>query len=480
MQSRTDQVHSYQFFLQRVVSGLVARESDPAELPFRRLGWAGIGSVMVAVLVAAGFGVYGVLAGGGATGWRDGESIVVEKGSETPYLYRDGRLHPMVNFVSAQLALGGDADVARVSARSLEGVPRGPTLGIPGAPEGLPDGGNLLTGQWAFCSEQRADGRGGTETVSVLGIGRGREAGRPVGAQALLVRDAGRPGGSDLHLVWRGHRFALGSEPEATLRALGASRSRARPVAAVWLDALPVGDPLRPRGEVPVRGAPTTALPDPGEGETVLTGQVIVDAGTYLLVTPAELVELTPLQAEIVLRDPATDDAYPDGPVEAVRMPVPVDADTEPLPERTEASPPESRPELVPEDLLGPVVCAAFTPARFTPDVRVGGQLRTTAGAVVTPGQTAQGSLLADYVLVAGGTAALVQSVASPDAAGGPWHIVTDQGIRYPLPAPEVAGAFGYQPDRRVRVPAGLVDLLPAGPALDPAGAVTPLDPAGP
>ena len=48
MQSRRDQIHSYQFFMHRVVSGLVTREADPRELPFGRLGGAALGSVMVA------------------------------------------------------------------------------------------------------------------------------------------------------------------------------------------------------------------------------------------------------------------------------------------------------------------------------------------------------------------------------------------------------------------------------------------------
>jgi type VII secretion protein EccB len=477
MQSRTDQVHSYQFFLQRVISGLVARESDPAELPFRRLGWSAFGSIMVAVLVAAGFGVYGILVGGGATSWRDGRSVVVEKGSETPYIYRNERLYPMLNLVSAQLALGGNPRVARVSARSLEGVPRGPTLGIPGAPQGLPDDQRLLTGGWTLCSQEHPDGRGGRATFSVLGVGRAAEGGRPAGDGAMLVRDAG-VADSDPQLVWHGHRFVL-AEPESALLVLGTSRESALPVASAWLDALPVGDPLAPP-PVSDRGEPSAAFGELRD-RVMRSGQVLQVAGRHYLVRAQDLIGITPLQADLVLADPATDEAYPDQEPEVLTDVPPgvmANAYVDHVPEAGVTSPPATRPEFVslaPEDARDAAVCAGFAPGRFAPEVTAGARLPVT-GAIGTPQQTAEGGLLAGYVLVEGGSAALVQTVASPEAPGGAWHIVTDQGVRYALPSPEVALVFGYRPDRRVRVPAGLLALLPAGPVLDPAAAVLPMN----
>lgn len=244
------------------------------------------------MLVAAGFGVYGMLVGGGATSWRDGDSVIVEKGSETPYIYRDGRLHPMVNIVSARLALGEHAGISRVSARSLVGVPRGQTLGIPGAPAGLPAGGSLLTGGWTMCTEQRPDGRGGRETVSVLGVGQGPDGGQPAGDRAVLVRDATAGGG--LHLVWHGHRFAI-EDPEPVLLALGADQEEALPAAPAWLDSLPVGDPIASE-QVPDPGRSTEAFGDLRTDQGVRTGQVIGSAGASYLVGPERLLRITPLQ----------------------------------------------------------------------------------------------------------------------------------------------------------------------------------------
>lgn len=482
MQSRTDQVHAYQFFLQRVVSGMVAKESDPAEVPFRRLGWAGLGSVMLAVLIIAGFGMYGFLAGGGATSWRDGGSVIVDRDGGVVYIYRDGRLHPMTGLVSAQLALDGNPAVTRVSSASLQGVPRGTTLGIPGAPDALPGPDNLLTGGWSVCSERPPDGRGGRETVSALGIGYAPEGGSPLAdGRALLVHDV--DGGADarLYLVWNGHRFAL-VEPEPALRALGVSAHRALPVSGAWLDAVPVGDPLRPP-LVADPGQPTRAFGDPaGRGPHVRTGQVLEIAGAYYLVGSATVREITPLAADLVLADPATAAAYPDGPP-AVRVGlspgVLTGAVIERLPARTTTSPPEERPELAsiaPPDAHDAAVCATFQPGQFTPDVRVAARLPWAASATATGQRAEDGTVLVDYVLVTGGHAVLVQAVSSPTAAGGVWHVVTDQGLRHSLPDPAVAGRFGYDPDRGVRVPAGLVARLPAGPALDPAAATRPVE----
>src|SRR5215217_6301502 len=52
MPSRQDQLHSYQFSVQRVVSALVMRETDPAQAPFRRAAGATLASILLAVVIA--------------------------------------------------------------------------------------------------------------------------------------------------------------------------------------------------------------------------------------------------------------------------------------------------------------------------------------------------------------------------------------------------------------------------------------------
>lgn len=474
MQSRRDQIHSYQFFMHRVISGLVARESDPAELPFRRLGGAALGGVMVAVLALAAVGVYGLIVGGGATSWRKGSFVIVEKESGTRYVYRDGRLYPVVNFTSGRLVLGSAAAAKLVSAKSLAGVPRGPVLGIAGAPEGLPDQKRLLSGAWTLCSRMVSDGQGGQVATSALGVGRMPEGGIELTIeQALLVRlaDADEPA---LYLVWNNHRFVL-QNADPVLRALGVSAGRALPVASAWLDALPRGSPI---GTIQVdgRGAPTTAF---GVSREERTGQVIeAPAGTYYLVRSDSLQPVTALQKDILLADPATAAAYPDGQprVVSVSTALLANATVDGSAERVVSGPPEHRPELVspmPNDFRDGAVCGSFQPDTFLPAIRVGGRL--SGPGMDTPRRTTEGRVLADVVYVEPGWAVLAEALSSPDAQAGSLHLVTDQGVRYGLANRDVAGMLGYDPGRAVRLPASLLDRTPRGPALDPEAAKQPV-----
>jgi type VII secretion protein EccB len=180
MPSRSDQLHSYQFAMQRVVSALMARETDPARPPMRRAGAALMAGLLVAALAVAGFAVWGLLQPGGSTKWRDGRSVIVEKESGAKYAYLDGRLHPVANYASALLIVGAPTTV-QVARRSLAGTPRGAPLGIAGAPDVVPRKGDLLRGPWQVCS--RPDGAG---PRAVVRVGTPAPGGAPLGEGGLL------------------------------------------------------------------------------------------------------------------------------------------------------------------------------------------------------------------------------------------------------------------------------------------------------
>ncbi|MBO4207361.1 type VII secretion protein EccB, partial [Micromonospora echinofusca] len=88
------------------------------------------------------------------------------------------------------------------------------------------------------------------------------------------------------------------------------------------------------------------------------------------------------------------------------------------------------------------------------------------------------GPVLADQVLVEPGQGAVVEAVAAPGAAGGAVSVVTDLGRRYAVTDAAVLGMLGYRTARPLRLPAGVVALVPAGGALDPAVARKPVRPA--
>ena len=75
------------------------------------------------------------------------------------------------------------------------------------------------------------------------------------------------------------------------------------------------------------------------------------------------------------------------------------------------------------------------------------------------------------FVVIAPGRGVLVRSATAPDGALG---LVTDLGVRYPVPSAEALGMLGFAEVAPVPRPAAVVGLLLTGPALDPAAAARP------
>ncbi|MFV2018485.1 type VII secretion protein EccB [Micromonospora sp. LOL_023] len=470
MPSRRDQVQSYQFFVQRMTSALLAGDPDPAVAPFRRLGGAGLGGIMVAVLCLAAVGVFGFVVPGGSTGWRNGKSVILEKETGARYVYRDGQLHPVVNYSSALLAMEAFVPITSVSRNSLVGTARAGRIGIPDAPDALPEAKRILDGAWTLCSHAVRDQSGALVSTTVLTVGRPPVGGRAAGDGALLVRDADT---DRLHLVWRDQRHELVDE-EIVLEGL---TLRAEPVVLVggaWLNALPAGETIGTRG-VAGRGGPSSALPD------AVTGRIYVvenqaGARQYYLAERDHLVALTALQTEVLMADPRTRAAY-DGdrpqalPVDAATV---VGAPRAETPQQGRVQAPEQRPEIVRLVDGQQSVCAGYQPGSHEPQVLLDARTDPVTEAIVTPARTADGVPLADQVVIEPGYGALVESMPSPDAPAGTLNLVTDLGIRYPLADRAVAAMLGYQQVEPVRLPASLVVRLPSGPALDPAAARSP------
>ncbi|TDB70245.1 type VII secretion protein EccB, partial [Micromonospora sp. KC723] len=293
MPSRQDQLHSYQFTVQRAVAALVMRETDPARSPFRRLAGAGVASVLVAAIALGGFALYGLFAGGGSK-WRDPAAVIVEKESGARFVYRDGKLHPVLNYASALLVIGTDRpSTVLVSRRSIDGVPRGLPLGIADAPDSLPAPRRLTTAPWTVCSVTPAEA-GRQAPRSALLIGRDTDGGRSTGQDGVLVR---HPDGG-LHLIWGKRRYLL-RDTNRVLAALAATRERAVPVAPALLNTLPAGTDLAPLA-LPERGQRSAAVPGAAVGDVYL----VRNSGggrQYAVVQPAGLAGITELQAALLM-----------------------------------------------------------------------------------------------------------------------------------------------------------------------------------
>ncbi|MCX4390288.1 type VII secretion protein EccB [Micromonospora peucetia] len=456
MPSRQDQLHSYQFTVQRAVAALVMRETDPVQSPFRRLAGAGLASVLVAAIGLGGFALYGLFTGGGGKTWRDPGAVIVEKESGARFVFREQKLHPVLNYASALLIIGAERPkTVLVSRRAIDGVPRGLPLGIADAPDSLPASGRLSTTPWTVCSVAAAEAdRSVPRSALLIGVTAG--GGRALGEDALLLRD---PDGG-LHLVWHQRRYLV-RDPNRVLAALAATRARAVPVAPALLNSLPAGVDLAP-----------LALPAQGERSARVSGARVGDVylvrnsgggRQYAVALRDGLAGITELQAGLLLARTGQGEPEPITLGRFAALPkLPDLAPTGPT------APPTAPPRLAVADGAG--LCARVGDDGGVAEVRLDVRLPDLAAAPRTA-PTAGGGVRADHVVVQPGRGAVVEAAAAPGASGGSVSVVTDLGRRYVLAGGEVLGMLGYRDVRPVRLPASLVALVPAGATLDPAAA---------
>ncbi|WP_460370910.1 type VII secretion protein EccB, partial [Actinocorallia lasiicapitis] len=141
MLTRKDLLAAHRLMTQRAGQALLLAEPDNPDRPLRRIGIGTFSGLMVAVLLVAGWGIAGLITKDGAARGIDAQTVVIAKGTGAKYvLCGDGRLCLTANYASARLALGGGGvKVRTVATKSLAKYARGPLIGIPGAPDALPD-----------------------------------------------------------------------------------------------------------------------------------------------------------------------------------------------------------------------------------------------------------------------------------------------------------------------------------------------------
>ncbi|SDM80619.1 type VII secretion protein EccB [Allokutzneria albata] len=470
MATRRDQLQAYQFMMQRVISAVMLRETDPEQTPLRRGVGAVFAGVMIAVLVAAGYGIYGIFTGIGGTSWKQPGAVIIERETGATFVYLPGigadaqaTLQPTLNYTSARLLSAGGTTTSgpyRVSAADLAGIARGgATVGIPGAPMSLPDAEQALTEPWTTCSVLGDNGTGGLTPTTTLMVGAGVPGGTPLGERGLLVRDESD---RSTHLVWHNHRYRITSaSPDPLLRSVFGAQTMIEPVGSAWLNGLPAGQDIGP-----------IQVDNQGQNSTVLTGRKVGDivfhqvgngVQNYLVRTDG-LAPINDFQVRILRGQ------YSVQPVEvSAAAATAAPSSNALLPAPGTAALPAQPPTLaVVGDGGKAPVCSRAVDAKTAPEVSLGGRADALANGLATRAQTQGGTKLADRVLLPPGRVVIVRATASDRADGGALNIVTDLGIRYPVPSAEVLGKLGYSPASAVSMPASLVQRIPVGPTLDP------------
>ncbi|MBO2447273.1 type VII secretion protein EccB [Actinomadura barringtoniae] len=450
MQTRKDLYQAHKLMTQRVALALLQGQPGAAESPLRRT-WVGtFCGVMVVVLVATGFGISGLLFKGGARHLEEPGLVIIEKETGASYSYsaQDHKLIPFLNYASARLAMSTTTVKRKlVSSRSLAKYPRGAMTGIQGAPESLPDPGKLSRGPWSLCVRNAGVG---DSRVSLIG---GHDVGgRPLTDQeSILVRS-----GPQLWVVWHNERLRI--TPQAAR-----SVFPFQPVAVDqrWLNGLPQG---------PDYAAPP--LTDPGKdrpgpdgsrsfvGEVFLAPAVAGSAERYFVLLDDGLAGITKTQAGLLIG------AFPN----ALRNPKQISLSAAAgQPSRTNLlrnGLPDSPPSTVTYDPATPL-CAVYTgTGKLSTDARF------TIGGTLPDARTSQGNL--DQVVLSGG-ATFAGTLSGPGQRPQAFAIITDQGIRYPIPTADEVAKLGYSTDKAVPVPADILQLFREGPILSTAAALRPV-----
>ncbi|GAA3130232.1 MULTISPECIES: type VII secretion protein EccB [Nonomuraea] len=466
MQTKKDLYQAHRLQQQRLGMALLQAEPDVAEPPTRRQNVATFGGILVAVLIMAVFGIWGMIKPGNATKLTDPGQLLVEEESGAKYIYSEQqrRMLPVANYVSARLVLdSAEITTKTVTAASLADYARGPLIGISGAPDSLPVKEKLVKAPWSVCVVEGPDKLVGSKSYTSL-VGGQDVGGRPIGGDAMVVSD-----GRQNWLIWGERRMRV---PAHGVRALNA---QPRQVPAAWLNALPVGHDfdgprVQQRGKKIRSGGKVAATV--GQVFTVPAAQG-TPARYYVLLADG-LAPISPVQATLLLENPESKKAYGSAAVRAI----PIDAaSANASPSKTnvmDTSLPQAMPKVMGVNGSVPlcIVYGATQAGSLATKVTAGSKIP-----IPTPASSAvQGQY--DQILLPPGSAVvagLLPGEGQINAVTNALSLITDQGVRHPLPSGDVLGKLGYDAGDVAPVPASIMHAIPQGPALDPAAAWTPL-----
>ena len=486
MATRRDQLQSYQFLLQRVVSALVYRKTDPAQSPFRKAGGAVFAGVMISILALAATVAISFFASNFGTNkeWWHGGVIVLEEDTGTKYVVfptlEDAteefpqRLYPVTNFASAVL-LAGTTDTMEVSRNSLTGEdiddevpPRGMPIGIAGAPDSIPAPDQLMTDSRAtVCTSPQEN-----EPLSLLYVGATLSKGDNLdSSQAVVISE-----GDETYLVDAGGFKHFVPEPNTTLNYIGLGGASRATVAPGFTKALPTGEDL-----VVPHVPNLDQSSDLGQNVGTVFEHTVGANTNYYVALQTGAARITELQAMLlagehgqsgyVTGEGAQNAAVAAQNSEGLFYP---DVDDEAA---FAAALPLVQPE-VPDNWHSKPACIAYS--GDTGSILVNATLPTDSG-IDTQQVSNDGNVLADRIVMPPGRGMLVRTGENVGAfsliVSGQTYPITrmdpNQEQRYEImAATDPLEAMKYGEDMAAVLNPELLSLIPTGPALDAHAAI--------
>ncbi|MBO0853725.1 MAG: type VII secretion protein EccB [Nocardia sp.] len=148
------QISGWRFLLRRIEHALLRRDASMVDDPQRGRSTALSVGIALTCVIIAGSAVLAFFKPAKQVG---DSPIISEQGSGALFVHvdsKDSRLYPALNLASARLITGSAANPVPVTKEELAKYPRGPVVGIPGAPGVMSDTGSRDS-SWAVCDTAR-------------------------------------------------------------------------------------------------------------------------------------------------------------------------------------------------------------------------------------------------------------------------------------------------------------------------------------
>lgn len=452
MATRKDLLKAQSFTSRRMIASFINRDPDDPTPPLRRVGMATFVSVLLGVVLVAGYTLLGLIRPGSNPGWKETGVVISDTSAGALFVYSEegDMLIPMADVASARLKAGGEeaAEQPRntnVTTDALRGVSQAPMEGIQGAPRQLPDAEDMEAYPLKMCST--APNLSGERFVT-LEVNAARPASESF---AFVAQHSDRSEyvifGGKKHRLW--NDAGSGAAMVADLPRIQVGNS--------WIAAMPEGLPITPMeiegmGDDHGRFITGMARGDIGRAEA----ETDASQDQYYVQTADGIVRISYLDANALIM------RYHQGQANAVRTLGAQDwsdIDRFSLPDARTPDVPWDQPMGPPQDsdIESQSICATWTSENPDDPVLSFGDETPELPASF---QVAMGNSF-DLISMEPLTGALLRNASSEEGDTATF-LVTDSK-RYPIPNMVSRQALGYGEVSPVPVPAGLLSQIPDG-----------------
>lgn len=453
MATRKDLLKAQSFTSRRMIASFINRDPDSHTPPLRRVGMATFVSILLGIVLVAGYTLLGLLKPGSNPNWKTTGVVISDTESGALFVYSEegDMLIPMADVASARLKAAGEnasdtPKTANVKTETLSGMEQAPMEGIPGAPRQLPAPKNMTARPLKLCST--APGLGDERFVTL--DFNAAKAATPNFAFVAQHSDRSE------YLIFGGKKHRLWTDPTNSGLAMVSDLPRI-PVGNAWIAAMPEGLPIQPLeieglGDDNGRWLPGMARGDVGRAPS----DTDPSQDQYFVQTAEGIVRISYLDADAIIQK------YFQGNSDAIRTLKAQDwksIDRFNLPDGRTADVPWERPTGAPQEsnVESKSICATWSDDNpDAPVISYGDETPKLPDTFRVPVGNAF-----DYVEMPTLTGALLRNSAST-AEDSVTFLITERH-KYPIASRSDRAALGYKDIAPVPVPGGLLSQIPDG-----------------